>query len=199
MAIAPAPAPTASHAPDPVSEYVPASPLRRLVISAVILFHLVAITVWNMPASYLQSILRSDIYSYMTLTGLAQGWGMFAPEPGHINFYMAARITYANGQQRVWEMGREDNRGMWARLVGERERKFVENIYDTPGGLPYYPQAAVWAAHKNDIYPTNPPVKVDLMRFWSTIPNPPDGVNQPAVSQWSSDVVYSTTVNTRAR
>jgi len=178
-----------------VPEWLPSGVFERFLASAVILFHLVAIMVWNMPGSFTQADLKSRISRYMIYTGLNQAWGMFAPEPGHINYYMAARITYADGKQRLWPIGRQSTLNLWDRLVDERNRKFLENIYDTSNGTGLYPQVALWVARVNNLYPNDPPAKVELMRFWSQIPPPPGGVNEPVTGKWSNDIVYSTTIN----
>jgi hypothetical protein len=138
----PPPAQSSAFALDPEHGW------QRGLLNAFILFHLLAIVVWNMPSSYLQQQLRGRITRYMTYVGLDQAWGMFAPEPGRENFYMQARITLANGERAYWPIGRQDNLNPFARLVNERQRKLTENMYNPGNGLPYYNQMALWALRK---------------------------------------------------
>ncbi|MBW3624621.1 MAG: hypothetical protein KY468_14540 [Armatimonadetes bacterium] len=177
--------------PDPPFELDPAPAWQRWLVSGFVLFHLAAIVVWNMPSSHLQIELKSRLSRYMTYVTLDQGWGMFAPEPGRENFYMQARITYASGEKRLWPIGRQDTLNPFERLINERERKMVENLYNPSAGQPYYNQIALWALRNNSSDRSNPPVRVELMRHWSPIPSLPDGVKMNPVTGWSSDVVYS--------
>ncbi len=184
--------------PSPPSPPLPLDPpdgWERFAISAFLFFHLMAIQFWNMPTSYLQSMLTGRIGPYMQYTGLAQNWGMFAPEPGHENFYMEARITYQDKKVRSWPIGRQDTLNNAARLINERERKLVENLYDTNNGRPYYNQMALWMARRHFQEKNNPPVKVELMRFWNPIPVPPDGASLPALTEWHHDTVYSVAID----
>lgn len=175
---------------DPSEELEPSSGWLRALISAFIVFHLVAITAWNMPASHLQMRIKNHIRRYMVFVVLDQGWGMFST-PGRENYYMQARITYEDGRQAFQPIGKQHDLNPLARLINERERKMTENLYVPSNGQPYYNQIALWALRKVPKPPHNPPVRVELTRHWSPIPPLPDGLRMPPVSSWNSDVVYS--------
>jgi hypothetical protein len=186
---APAPPP---DAPGDTLDIEPEHAWQRGVVNAFVLFHLLAIVVWNMPGSYLQGEIKARMTRYMMYVSLDQAWGMFAPEPGRENTYMQARITLADGERVYRPIGRQDNLNPLARLIYERERKMTENLYNTGVGTPYYNQMALWALRKVKTDPKNPPVKVEITRHWSIIPPLPEGIRQsPFSTGWRSDVVHS--------
>ena len=171
-------------------ELAPASGGLRLLISLFVTFHVAAIVFWNMPHSNLQMHVKRAIAKYMHYVVLDQGWGMFTI-PGRENYFMAARITYDNGERFYWYIGRMDTLNPWERLINERERKLIENLYIPANGLPHYNQMALWALRKIPERPNRTPVKVELTRHWSAIPPLPDGLHKDPVTGWNSDVVYS--------
>ena len=175
---------------DPPFEMEPSSGWLRLAASAFILFHLFCITVWNMPHSYFQMHAKNFIGKYVRYVVLDQGWGMFSV-PGRENYYMQARITYANGEKAYKPIGRQDTLNPWARLLNERERKMIENVYMPMTGQPFYNQMALWALRSVPPKPDTRPVRVELTRHWSQIPPLPDGLRMNPVTGWNSDVVYS--------
>jgi hypothetical protein len=171
----------------------------RIVSTVFIVFHLVGIVFWNMTPSYVQAPIQQFYRPYMTFMGLYQSWGMFAPEPGRDNYFLGARITYRDGRRRLWYIGRQDHNNNWQRILNERARKMAEGLYNPNIGRNHYPQMSLWAARKNNIYPNNPPVKVEIMRFWASIPLPPYGVNEPISKEWKQDIVYSTPIQIEAK
>jgi hypothetical protein len=173
--------------------YLPQSGWMRALVSLFIVFHLGGILLWNLPSTYTLSEIRSRMYRYMNFMGLTQGWAMFAPDPGHENYYFAARITFADGKKRLWYIGRQDNLNQFDRLLNERIRKFSENLFTAGNAVMYYPQVAHWAAWSNRSR-TNPPVKVELIRYTQPIPYPSPQLDTPLPTEWNSQVVYTTTM-----
>lgn len=168
--------------------------VRRGVITLFIVFHLVVIVVWNMPWSYTQSKIAPPIRPYMLFLGLVQHWGMFSPEPPKENYYMVAQVTYADGSEQWLEIGRQDDLSVGQRLLNDRHRELLEDIYDTQQAQPYYPQVAKWAARRLAARAKAPAVKVELRRYWSPHPTLPDGLKQFPFTTWHHDIVFTMTL-----
>src|SRR6266498_3385477 len=81
-------------------------PWRRFGLNAFILWNLFAVGIWLLPNSVLRQSCTELVRPYLMLTGLAQGWTMFSPNPSDVDLYIEARITYANGQVRGWNYPR---------------------------------------------------------------------------------------------
>ncbi len=54
---------------------------KRLVISAFVLAHMLAVAIWNLPCGQFKDRCVPYLQFYMMPTGLWQYWGMFGPEP----------------------------------------------------------------------------------------------------------------------
>lgn len=168
----------------------------RLLLSALILFHGLAIFLWLAPASPASAGVRAVTRSYMTWSGLWQSWGMFAPEPSRLNVYLSAQITYRDGTQRTWSFPRMNQLDLFSRYYKERYRKFEEYAHlDTFDGL--WPDMAVWIARTNDPDPDNPPVRVALTRNWWIVPPPPPNgdISQDPPHTWSQYMFFQTVIH----
>ncbi len=181
------------------SPYSPVTVRERFLISIFILFHIVGTLLWNMPDSYTRSKLLEYVRPYMIKTCLMQSWSMFAPEPGRVNNYMEARVIFLDGRQKVFPFSRESQLSFWPQLINERFRKFGESTWDPQEYRFLYPDVALWAARKMSYDPSNPPVKVDLMRRWCVIPEPLDGIRNSFNPIWQSDVIYSVDIDPEAQ
>ena len=145
------------------------SPKRRILISAFLLFHLVAITFWCIPLdTALIQAFRGAIRPYILWSGLFQAWDMFAPNPMGLNTYLEAVITFRDGKTRTWTFPRMENLPIAQRYSKERYRKFAEYLrLDKFSAL--WPDCARSVARLNND-PGDPPVQVSLVRNWSEIP-----------------------------
>ena len=54
---------------------------RRLVISAFVLFHLAALSLWTMPDYAIKSRFQGPFRYYVLPLGVWQWWAIFAPDP----------------------------------------------------------------------------------------------------------------------
>ena len=145
----------------------------RLLLSAFILFHIVATLLWVMPRSELHNRVRSLTWNYVSHVGLWQHWGMFAPQPSNLNAYLSAVITYQDGSQQEWTWPRMAELDLVAKYPKERYRKFAEYArMDTFAFM--WPSLAHYAAEVNAGDPANPPVQVQLWRHWWFVPPPPE-------------------------
>jgi hypothetical protein len=143
---------------------------RRLV-SAFLVWHLFAVTIWLLPESALRQSCFGLVSPYMTLTGFMQSWSMFSPSPASMDVYVEARVTYADGRVRSWNFPRMRDLGYIERYRHERFRKLIEMASPDVNRVAW-PTLARYAARRNNIYPRNPPVSVSLVRHFRPIPPP---------------------------
>ncbi len=136
---------------------------KHAVISAFLLFHLVAITCWCIPVnSALIANFKDLIRPYMLWSGLFQGWDMFAPTPPNINSYIQAAVIYKDGRTQIWKFPRMEQLGLFERYYRERYRKFEENLrQDANSAL--WPDVARHIARLNNNDVSNPPAIVVLV------------------------------------
>ncbi|MCW3059345.1 MAG: hypothetical protein JWQ02_1166 [Capsulimonas sp.] len=150
----------------------------RIVITVFVLWHLFALVVWAMSgSSELSRQCMVIVRPYMTLTGFNQGWLMFAPEPYKRNINVEARVHYADGTERSWTYPRMEELPYEERYRSERYRKYVEVAHQE--GYSYlWHSMALYAARVNNDRPGSPPVVVELIRHFRTLPDleksPPD-------------------------
>lgn len=154
------------------------SPLLQGVISVFIAFHLIAITCWALP--YNPSLLigaREIVRPYMLWTGLFQTWDMFAPNPIQVNTYIKAVVMTKNHHMYVWAYPRMEQLSYMERYRKERYRKFAENLLMEKYEL-LLPDAV---NHIARLYadPSDPPVKVILLKYQSNISPAIDSLYQP--------------------
>lgn len=154
---------------------------RRAVISAFLLFHIVAITFWCIPLdTALIQAFRGAIRPYMLWSELFQAWDMFAPNPLGLNSYLDAVVKFRDGKSSTWSFPRMENLPIAERYSKERYRKFAEYVRLDKDSL-LWPDCARYIARLNN-NPTNPPVEVSLVRNWSDIPpEAPDGSYHPGL------------------
>ena len=141
--------------------------IKRLAISAFVLFHLIAITCWAIPLNTrLFSSVNNKIAPYMSFSGLSQDWALFAPDPGHINCRLEAEITYGDGSTLVWKFPLPQDFGY--SYFKERDRKWSNDSVRLDQNAVLWPDTARYIArHNNDR--TSPPLSVKLVRYWSEI------------------------------
>lgn len=174
---------TAATSPRQVLRY--GLPLR-LLLSAFILFHIVATLLWVMPRSALHDQVRSLTWNYISYVGLWQHWGMFAPQPSSLNAYLSAVVTYQDGSQREWTWPRMAELDLFTRYRKERYRKFAE--YARMDKFAFmWPSLARYAAEVNAGDPANPAVRVQLWRHWWFVPPPPENgdISQDPPPKWN--------------
>jgi hypothetical protein len=171
--------------------------LRKTVVNAFIVFHLVIITAWSLPPPqqgnkrpfivYLsqkyedtrERITNNRVVSwYMIFMGLWQGWDMFSPNPLSLNLDVEADITYRNGQVVNYIFPRMNELGLFQRYQKERYRKWRERVrVDDYRSI--WHDAALWVARQHYTDVNNPPVHVSLTRYWMQLPPPQAGQYQP--------------------
>jgi len=148
----------------------------RPILSAIILFHLIVITVWAFPVDTPLIVnLRRAVSPYMLWSGLFQRWNLFSPEPVKIDVYVDAQVTLRDGVQRTWTFPRMEDLSYAQRYAKERYRKFVGEYLRVDSYAALWPDAARHIARKY-ANPANPPVLVVMSRHFSQVEPPrPDG------------------------
>src|SRR5580698_9332196 len=97
--------------------------IKRLAISAFVLFHITAIICWAVPLNTrLFSNVSNKIALYMTFSGLFQDWALFAPDPIHFDYRLEAEVTYGDGATLVWKFPLPQDYGY--SYFKERDRKW---------------------------------------------------------------------------
>ena len=152
----------------------------RKAVNLFIVWHLFALSMWLLPdhSSGPSPIIEGSLGAvrpYMTLTGFAQSWNMFSPEPDKLDVYMEADVTHANGHVDHWLFPRLARMSYPRRYEEERWRKFVENA--THGSNPVlWPPMARYAARVNNYDSQNPPVSVELLEHSRIVPPPGEAI-----------------------
>lgn len=181
---------TATIGHDPKNAMPQASPIKRAFLSVFLLFHLFVILVWSLPfSSRATRRINRVIAPYMIWSGLTQGWALFAPNPGSVNAYLVARITYQDGRNKTWNFPMPQYYGYYRRYFMERQRKWSSDNLRMDYNAILWPDAARYVARLNND-PNDPPVTVALVRHWSLVPPPNSG--QP--ESWSEQTFFTYTV-----
>ena len=75
--------------------------MGRVVLTLLMAVLAVAVLIWNMPAGKPRDALRPAAAHVLYPVGLDQDWALFAPDPRTFSVGVYARITYADGRERV--------------------------------------------------------------------------------------------------
>jgi len=148
--------------------------IRLPVISAFIVYHLLALTIWLWPPSLLRTALLPPFYNYIAFFGLWQRWNVFAPDPKNWNQYLTATIVFADHSKKVWEFPRMERFDVLSRMQKERYRKWSHEGVNDFSQSRIWPDTARYIARLN-YSAQNPPVMISLTRHWSWIPAPVGG------------------------
>jgi hypothetical protein len=142
-----------------------------------VLFNVLAVVGWAFTSEVSRAPLHRAVCGrlgpYMTVTGLRQGWTMFAPNPIRANVYVEAEVTFADGSRAVWAVPRMEQLGHLRRQQKERFRKWSTERLGMDRTNPALARAAArYAARQVGARPGNPPRRVDLVRYTRWIPPP---------------------------
>lgn len=102
--------------------------LKRLAISAFVLFHLSATVIWVTPNSPLRQSLEPLFRPYMIPLGLWQSWWMFAPDPMRVTATLESEVIDAKGIRHLFEFPRIADLPWWQKLPRFRHPKFTCNL-----------------------------------------------------------------------
>ncbi len=101
---------------------------RRLVISAFVLFHLAALSLWTMPDCAIKSRFQEPFRYYVLPLGVWQWWAIFAPDPLRENRVMEAEVIDAKKLIHVFEFTRLGDLAWYEKLPRYRHPKFTDNM-----------------------------------------------------------------------
>jgi len=155
-------------------------PFGRFVMSTLLIWHIVGVTVWLLPdkdcISTWKGPAREVFAKWLTLTQTDQGWGMFAPNPPRSNVFLKVLVTDEAGEvydlkTDVYAPERKPIPWIW----NDRMRKMNRRIIGGESGnsewyRKWYARYVCrdWGMHHNG----EEPKKVDLVKVWYRIPSP---------------------------
>jgi hypothetical protein len=150
--------------------------LRRLAISAFLLFHLAATSIWILPQCPIRERFAPVIARYILPLGLWQFWAMFAPDPARDTVMLEAEVIDRNGLRYGFAFPRVSDYNWWRGIPRFRHSKYAANLASGEFHLPrQYAARHVLRSMKlpADVYP----VAVHLM--YMIHPTPPPGGPSP--------------------
>ena len=102
--------PTPREAPERLGlqDRIEATRGGRAIISAFVIATIACLVVWNLPQSELRRRPLPAVETYIGVTGLAQNWGVFAPDPPRQTVELIARATYADGRVEAFDFPSSD-------------------------------------------------------------------------------------------
>jgi hypothetical protein len=84
-----------------VGERFEASTAGRAVLTLLMAVLAAAVLVWNLPAGQARDEVRPAAAHVLYPIGLDQDWALFAPDPRTFSVGVFARVTYADGRERI--------------------------------------------------------------------------------------------------
>jgi hypothetical protein len=151
--------------------------VRRLAISAFVLFHVAATAIWVMPTCPLRNQCVPFLQYYMLPTGMWQAWSMFAPDPIQHTVMLEAEAIDCKGVRYAFRFPRMADYTWWQGIPRFRYSKYAANLVSEEFAVPRQ-----FAAHHvlrclklpASVYP----VSVHLM--YQLRPTPPPGTTAGA-------------------
>jgi hypothetical protein len=153
------------------------SALGRALLSLFLIFTLVAIGATNLPDSALKGKLLARAGPYLTVTGLDQNWGVFAPDTRRSVISLVATVQYADGSTDAWRLpeGEPVLGGYW----DYRWRKWAEQLMTLSGDAGGLQRpAAIWIAGAME-RPGKRPALVTLATRSRDLPPPGTSAMRP--------------------
>jgi hypothetical protein len=146
----------------------------RIVLSLWLVGIVVVMIAGNFYTTGLQGTIRTATQPVRTITGLNQGWGVFAPNPRGTSQYVDGRVDFADGTSTTYLIPKRRGLGAYADY---RWHKYQERIFPDKGAY-LWPVYAEYLADRARADGRNP-VRVALIRRWSDPlppgPGPPHG------------------------
>ena len=101
---------------------------QKFVLSAFVLFHVSALSLWMLPQCALKERCISPFRYYILPLGLWQWWAIFAPDPVRENQVLEAEVVDAKGLIHIHEFPRLADLSWWDRIFRYRHPKFTGNM-----------------------------------------------------------------------
>lgn len=160
--------------------------LRRLAISAFVIAHLAAVTIWIVPNCAIQQRCAHYLALYLMPLGLWQYWGMFAPDPVLHTVTLEAAVVDAQGLLHTYVFPREADWSRWESSLRYRHSKYAANFSLKVEFKAHREFAARHVVRQLRLPPNAFPVDVQLYYQVRTTPPPggplPDPMTPPVVS-----------------
>lgn len=99
--------------------------VRRLAISAFVVFHIFVLTVWNIPTCVIRDRIAPTLAYYVQPLGLWQNWSMFAPDPVRHTVAVEATAIDAKGLVYTFAFPKMADFGFWQRIPRVRHSKYA--------------------------------------------------------------------------
>lgn len=142
--------------------------IGRCVISGLIVLHLAALLVWNLPPCAFRDRWIDLPARYFFPTGLWQYWGMFAPDPILGTVALEAEARDARGMSHEFQFPAMAGVPVYEAMLGYRHSKFAHNMA-LPDAVAYREFTARHVVRALDLPPDAFPVEVDLIhKIWRT-------------------------------
>lgn len=166
-----------------LQERFEASTAGRWLVSAFLAVTVVALGIWNLPASELRSTGLPVARPYINAAGLTQTWNLFAPDPLDRTREMEAIILYTDGSSVSW---RPPQGGPW--LAPYRTYRWYAEIarLRLDRNKERWEPFAAWVVRTHD-HGGRQPDRVNLVRRWQDIAPPGGAPNGP----WNEEVFYT--------
>jgi hypothetical protein len=161
-----------------VGERIESSTLGRVVLTVLMAVLAVAVLVWNLPAGRARDAVRPAAAHVLYPIGLDQDWALFAPDPRTFSVGVYARITYADGHEKIKVP--PHNGHLVAPYRNYRWQKYVERLRADDYSSLWAPTAR-WIARDNGPGVT----KVVLVRTFRDAVTPGDGGKRPARGEYA--------------
>lgn len=161
-----------------MGERFESSLLGRLLLTGLMAGLVVALFVWNMPASKARDLLRPTAAHVLFPIGLDQDWALFAPDPRSTSFGVYARIRYADGRERIRVP--PHNGLLFAPYRTYRWQKYVERLRGDDYATLWAPTAR-WLARDSGPGVT----RVVLVRTFRDAVTPGSGLKRSPTSEYA--------------
>lgn len=86
-----------------LQDRIEASLQGRALVSIFVAVTVASLILWNLPESELRRRALPVVETFVGLTGLAQNWGVFAPDPRRETISLVARAKYTDGREEEFD------------------------------------------------------------------------------------------------
>jgi hypothetical protein len=146
-----------------------------MAIGAFVLAVVVCLVANALPDTPVTRPLGRPVASLFRVTGLGQGWGVFAPNPRRLQIDLSARVEFADGSAIVWRVphGGEARDYRW--------RKWMEHVVVAPdAGLSQRTGRYLAGTLASGM---SRPVRVIVTRRWTAMPAFGTATRRPWISR----------------
>jgi hypothetical protein len=161
-----------------VGERFESSTAGRALLTVLMAVLAGAVLLWNLPAGPSRDAVRPAAAHVLYPIGLDQDWALFAPDPRTFSVGIYARLTYADGHERVKVP--PHNGHLLAPYRNYRWQKYVERLRADDYAF-LWEVTARWLARENGPHVT----KVVLVRTFRDSVVPGKGGKRPARGEYA--------------